>query len=59
MGGTAHRGLGPPTSIINEENALLTDLPPGQSEGGVFSIDSSSQMTSVCVKLTKTNKLTN
>lgn len=51
--GTTHSGLCPPTSIINQENGL-----PGYSDGSIFSINvPSSQMTLVCVKLTKSNQL--
>lgn len=52
-GGPAHSYLGPPTvSIINQENALHTVLPTGQSFGDIFSITiPSSQMTLACVKL--------
>lgn len=46
-------GLGSHTSIINQENAL-TDLPSGQSDEGIFSVEVfSSLMTSACVKLTE------
>lgn len=37
MGGTTHGGLGPPTLIIYQENALSPmPLPPGQSYRGIF-----------------------
>lgn len=49
MGGTAHCGLSPPTSIIYQENAP-------RSDGGLFSIEiPSSQIALVFVKLTKKN----
>lgn len=38
-GGTVLSGLGPPTSIINQENAH-TALPRGQPNRDVFSIES-------------------
>ena len=34
----AHNGLGPPTLTINQEIAP-TGLPPGQSDGGIFSTE--------------------
>ena len=34
-GDTTHKGQGPPTTIINQEIAP-TDLPTGQSDGGIF-----------------------
>lgn len=46
---TTHRGLGPPTSIINEESAP-SDLPTYQSYGNIFSIEIPSfQVTIACV----------
>jgi hypothetical protein len=48
-------GLDPPTSTINHENAL-TDLPVGQSEGSIFSIEIlSSKMPPVHIQLEKKN----
>ena len=45
-------GLGPPTSIINQENSP-TDLPMGQSGGNIFSIEATSfQMTLASIHLT-------
>lgn len=55
--GVTHSGLGPPTSVINQEKP--TDLPMGHLDGSNFSVESpSSQATRVSVKLTKTNQLT-
>ena len=36
--GTDHGDLGPPTSIINQEN-VLTDMPTGQNDGGSSSTE--------------------
>lgn len=53
--GTTHSGVGPSTTIVNQENAL-TDLPTGQSDGDGSSLGVSfSQVTLICVKSTKVN----
>lgn len=50
--GPTHRELGPPLSVINQENAHR--LPTGQADGGISSTEvSSSQMKPARVKLTK------
>lgn len=53
--GTTHSGLAIPTSIINQEK-FLTDLPPGQSYEGNFSVEvpSAEGNDPVRVKLTET-----
>lgn len=56
MGGTIHKGLGPPITIVNEENAP-THLPTDRSYEGVFSVETpSSKMTLACVELTETKQ---
>ena len=50
---TTYNSLGPPTSIINQDNNP-TDLPTDSSHRGLFSIEIiSSEMTLDCAKLTK------
>lgn len=52
--GIKHSGQGPPKSVINQENAS-TDMYAGKSSKGSFSVEVPfSQITLVCVKLTKT-----
>lgn len=55
LDGAFHSELGPPTSIISQENAP-TDMPTGQSKGGNSTAEAPpSQVTLVCVKLTTMN----
>jgi hypothetical protein len=52
-----HSGLGLSTPIIHQSRKCPLDLPTGQSEGSILSVEvPSSQMSLACVKLeTKTN----
>lgn len=57
-GGSAHSGLGPPTSSFNHENTLA-ELPAGPPDEGVFSVEVPSvQMILACLKLTKAQQHT-
>lgn len=47
-GGATHNALSRPASIASQENALHAHLYISQSEGGILSCGSSSQMTSLC-----------
>lgn len=49
-GGTASSGLGPPTSIINQENSPQISLQAFLNPGSLFPGDT------ICVKLTNKNK---
>lgn len=51
-GGTGHRGLGPPTIIVHQENDH-TDLPVGRSHGGHSLAEvRSCRVKLLCVSLT-------
>ena len=55
-GGTTHRRLGPPTSVINQEKAP-TGMPTGQVDRGISSVEvPSSQTTLTCIKLIQKQK---
>jgi hypothetical protein len=50
-GSTTQKELGPPMSIMNQENSLK-DLPTSQSGGGIFSVEvPSSWIILTCVRL--------
>lgn len=59
-GSATHRGQGPPTPFVNQENASQATCLQGQLDGSRFSLEvPSSQITLASVKLTKTNHQTN